>query len=172
MINAKLLINNIEDAYEMAVKVIAAEEQFRGTAYKDSKGVWTFGYGETLKEDGKPVQEGDTISLEGATARLHDRVKGFLASVLKSCPNAHKRLSWEIAAMVSLAYNIGEEGFRTSNVCRKVQADDPTAGDSFFLWNKETINGVKVKNQGLQNRRTREYNLFKTGRYNYGTANF
>ncbi|HDT4264695.1 TPA: lysozyme, partial [Enterobacter kobei] len=48
-------------------KGIALIKQFEGcrlTAYQDSVGVWTIGYGWTQPVDGKPIRAGMTIKQE------------------------------------------------------------------------------------------------------------
>jgi hypothetical protein len=44
----------------------------------------------------------------------------------------------------------------------KKNLKDPFIKDAWLAWNKETKNGVKVANNGLTNRRKREYKLYST----------
>jgi hypothetical protein len=44
----------------------------------------------------------------------------------------------------------------------KKNPKDPLIKDAWFMWNKETKNGVKVVSNGLIKRRKREYQLYST----------
>ena len=112
---------------------------------------WTCGYGET---------EGVTIdtrwTYQEAATRLRERVNDdFLPAVEASCtvkPNHN-----QLAAMVSLAYNIGVGNFRKSSVLRNHNRGDfPAAAQAFHLWNKAQ---GKVL-QGLVKRRAEEAALY------------
>jgi lysozyme len=66
-------------------------------------------------------------------------------------------------ALIALAFNIGDKAFLGSTVMRRINAGD-LAGvpEAFRMWNKETIEGRKVVNQGLVNRREAEIKLWNT----------
>lgn len=97
----------------VGLEMIKMFEQFRGTAYQDSVGVWTVGYGET----GPDVKYGTTRSMVEAESflrqeaqALEDAIKDLLKDRAVS-PN-----DWEIDALVSFAYNLGLGALRKSTL--------------------------------------------------------
>ncbi|EPW7259895.1 lysozyme [Citrobacter freundii] len=139
-------------------KGIALIKQFEGcklTAYQDSVGVWTIGYGWTQPVDGKPIRAGMTIKQETA--------ERLLKTGLVSYENDVSRLvkvgltQGQIDALVSFTYNLGSRSLSTSTLLRKLNAGDYAgAADEFLRWNKA---GGKVLN-GLTRRREAERALF------------
>lgn len=129
-------------------------EGLRLEAYRCPAGIWTIGYGHTLD-----VSPGDTITRAQADAYLASDLKGFAASVRKLCkvkPNPN-----QLAAMTSLAFNIGTGAFQKSTVLKRHNAGDTTAAaNAFGMWNKATVNGKKVVLPGLVSRRAREAALY------------
>ena len=61
---------------------------------------------------------------------------------------------YELAAMTSLAYNIGVAAFKGSSVCKLYNAGKlGKAAAAFGLWNKIRVNGeLKVVNQSPRRR--------------------
>ena len=139
-------------------KGIALIKQFEGcklTAYQDSVGVWTIGYGWTKPVDGKPIRAGMTIKQETA--------ERLLKTGLVSYENDVSRLvkvnltQGQFDALVSFTYNLGVRSLSTSTLLRKLNAGDYAgAADEFLRWNKA---GGKVLN-GLTRRREAERALF------------
>ncbi|MBW4233173.1 lysozyme [Enterobacter roggenkampii] len=139
-------------------KGIALIKQFEGcrlTAYQDSVGVWTIGYGWTKPVDGKPIRAGMTIKQETA--------ERLLKTGLVSYENEVSRLvkvdltQGQFDALVSFTYNLGARSLSTSTLLRKLNAGDYAgAADEFLRWNKA---GGKVLN-GLTRRREAERALF------------
>ncbi len=139
-------------------KGIALIKQFEGcrlTAYQDSVGVWTIGYGWTQPVDGKPIRAGMTIKQETA--------ERLLKTGLVSYENDMSRLvkvdltQGQFDALVSFTYNLGARSLSTSTLLRKLNAGDYAgASDEFLRWNKA---GGKVLN-GLTRRREAERALF------------
>ena len=139
-------------------KGISLIKQFEGcklTAYQDSVGVWTIGYGWTKPVDGKPIRAGMTIKQETA--------ERLLKTGLVSYENDVSRLvkvdltQGQFDALVSFTYNLGVRSLSTSTLLRKLNAGDYAgAADEFLRWNKA---GGKVLN-GLTRRREAERALF------------
>ncbi|BBS37867.1 lysozyme [Enterobacter cloacae] len=139
-------------------KGISLIKEFEGcklTAYRDSVGVWTIGYGWTQPVDGKPIRAGMTIKQETA--------ERLLKTGLVSCENDVSRLvkvgltQGQFDALVSFTYNLGAQSLSTSTLLRKLNAGDYAgAADEFLRWNKA---GGKVLN-GLTRRREAERALF------------
>ena len=107
------------------------------------------------------IKLGDVWTLEQAEKALEDQVRVRVEAVLKAAPNLAKHSAEKLAACVSLQYNIGENGFKSSSVAKCVAAEDMQgAADAFPLWNKGRVNGQLVVVQGLVNRRKTERDLF------------
>ena len=63
---------------------------------------WTIGWGET-----KGVKQGDVWTQEEADSRLAVRTQEFMSGVVKASPKLGKASPEKLAAVTSLAYNIG-----------------------------------------------------------------
>jgi lysozyme len=127
----------------------------RLVAYPDIVGVWTICHGET-----QGVRKGMTDSKEGCALRLDTRLaKDFAPAVLACTPRLRGR-SYQLAAAISLAYNIGTPSYCRSTVDRRFDAGaERAACDAFLMWNKA---GGKPVN-GLTRRREAERRLCLTG---------
>lgn len=131
------------------------------TAYKDSRGRWTIGYGST-----RGVVEGMTITLGEAEQRLSaavgltaDAVEYSLAGLLNQ---------QQFDSLVSLTYNIGVSAFRTSSPCALVKAKlYHRVGPAMELWCNVTnpVTGVLEPNKGLIRRRAADRAIFDHGDY-------
>jgi lysozyme len=140
-----------------AAKIIADFEGLRLRAYKDSGGIWTIGYGTTINPDtGLPIKQGDSITKETAlrwlkiqTASVASRVKALIKRPVTDN---------QLAALTSLAYNIGLGAFGRSTLLRKLNAGENSQAIAaeFLKWNK--VAGQVVP--GLTNRRKLESELF------------
>lgn len=139
-----------------AIAEIAESEGLSLAAYRCPAGVWTIGWGET---DG--VRPGDTCTQEDADRWLCEDLTERTRAVRELCkvdpsPN-------ELGAMVSLAYNIGINGFAKSTVLRAHNAGDRQAASrAFGLWNKakDPNMGILKELPGLTARRAREAALY------------
>lgn len=139
-------------------KGIALIKQFEGcklTAYQDSVGVWTIGYGWTQPVDGKPVRAGMTIKQETAERLLKTGLVSYESDVSRLVKVGLTQGQFD--ALVSFTYNLGARSLSTSTLLRKLNAGDYAgAADEFLRWNKA---GGKVLN-GLSRRREAERALF------------
>jgi len=127
--------------------------------YLDSVNIPTIGIGMTYyPETGKKVTMADhaLASKDEAYRQFSLLVKPFCLSVYSTTRDDLKQ--HEFNALVSLAYNIGTGGFKTSTVHRLV--NEKTSGEplkkAFLMWNKA---GGKVLD-GLTKRRQLEYNVY------------
>lgn len=113
---------------------------------------WTIGWGST----GPGIQRGTRWTQAQADDRLAHDVDCFMRGV-QSClrrPAADN----ELGAMVSLAYNIGVENFRTSTLLRLFNAGDKKgAAKQFDRWNKSAGHVLR----GLIARRADERAVFE-----------
>ncbi|HED1491313.1 TPA: lysozyme [Enterobacter hormaechei subsp. steigerwaltii] len=139
-------------------KGIALIKQFEGcklTAYQDSVGVWTIGYGWTQPVDGKPIRAGMTIKPETAERLLKNGLVSYESDVSRLVKVGVTQGQFD--ALVSFTYNLGARSLSTSTLLRKLNVGDYTgAADEFLRWNKA---GGKVLN-GLTRRREAERALF------------
>ncbi|MHA1021695.1 lysozyme [Enterobacter ludwigii] len=139
-------------------KGIALIKQFEGcklTAYQDSVGVWTIGYGWTQPVDGKPIRAGMTIKQETAERLLKTGLVGYESDVSRLVKVGLTQGRFD--ALVSFTYNLGARSLSTSTLLRKLNVGDYAgAADEFLRWNKA---GGKVLN-GLTRRREAERALF------------
>lgn len=139
-------------------KGIALIKQFEGcklTAYQDSVGVWTIGYGWTKPVDGKPIRAGMTINQETAERLLKTGLASYESDVSRLVKVGLTQGQFD--ALVSFTYNLGARSLSTSTLLRKLNSGDYAgAADEFLRWNKA---GGKVLN-GLTRRREAERALF------------
>ncbi len=140
-----------------ALNIIKKFEGLELTAYPDTGNIWTIGFGSTINKDtGQAIKQGDKIDLATAERWLKmdvaERQKRIKA-LIKVPVTANM-----LAAMTSLAYNIGTGAFASSTLLRLLNsgADKKLVADQFLRWNK--VQGKEVK--GLTNRRKLERELF------------
>jgi lysozyme len=129
---------------------IASDEDFRAAAYRDIGGIWTIGYGET-----KGVKPGQTTNPRAALQKLEVRVEEHAQGV-RACVRAplHQH---EFDAYVSLAYNVGVQGFCSSSIPGLLAQGQYTAAcDRLMQFNKVRINGELREVSGLTVRRLKE----------------
>lgn len=125
-------------------------------AYRCEAGVWTLAWGET---DG--VGPGDTCTKDDGDRWLCEDIAERARRVRSLCtvePGPH-----ELAAMVSLSYNIGLAGFAKSSVLRLHNAGKPlAAARAFELWNKvrDKVTGKLRESAGLTRRRKAEAAMY------------
>jgi GH24 family phage-related lysozyme (muramidase) len=139
-------------------KGISLIKQFEGcklTAYQDSVGVWTIGYGWTQPVDGKPIRAGMTIKQETAERLLKTGLVSYESDVSRLVKVGLTQGQFD--ALVSFTYNLGARSLSTSTLLRKLNGGDYAgAADEFLRWNKA---GGNVLN-GLTRRREAERALF------------
>ena len=138
-----------------AVNLIKQYEGLRLTAYQDSVGVWTIGYG-TTKINGAPIQPGQTITQAQADQYLLDHLNTNVAPTIQSKVKAPITQSM-FDAMCCFTYNEGSGNFSGSTLLKDLNiANYSMAATDFQAWNK--AGGVVSK--GLVNRRSSEQALF------------
>ena len=124
---------------------VEALKQYEGlslTAYRDSGGVWTIGYGST-----RDVREGMRISQAEADQRFLADTEWAQAAVRTDVVVPITQPQFD--ALVSLAYNIGAGAFAKSTLVRLLNAGDYRgAAEQFLAWNKvrgEVVTGLAVR---------------------------
>lgn len=142
-------------ASENGINLIKQFEGCRLTAYQDSVGVWTIGYGWTQAIDGKPVAKGMVITQQKADDLLKQGVVQYengVNSLVKVQLNQN-----QFDALVDFAYNLGVNALKGSTLLRKINAGDYAgAANEFTKWNK--AGGKELA--GLTRRREAEKSLF------------
>jgi lysozyme len=130
------------------------------SAYLDPVGIPTIGWGTIRYPNGQKVRIGDEITRAEAEAFLFFEVEEVVKSLDPVLAGINLTQN-QFDAIVSLCYNIGVGGFKESTVLKRLKTGDfAGASAGFDLWNKGTVNGVKVVLQGLVNRRKDERELF------------
>ena len=124
-------------------------------AYDDGVGVWTIGFGTIKYPNGVRVKKGDTCTLEQAKEYMRHDLIEFEHTVNSSVKVPLNQNQFD--ALVSLAYNIGSNAFKSSTLVKKLNAGDyQGAADQFNVW----VNAGGKRMQGLVSRRDREKLLF------------
>ncbi|MBJ9570638.1 lysozyme [Citrobacter braakii] len=143
---------------QISDKGITLIKEFEGcklTAYQDSVGIWTIGYGWTQPVDGKPIRAGMTIKQATAERLLKTGLVSYESDVSRLLKVGLTQGQFD--ALVSFTYNLGARSLSTSTLLRKLNVGDYAgAADEFLRWNKA---GGKVLN-GLTRRREAERALF------------
>lgn len=126
-------------------------EQLRLTAYLDTGGVWTIGYGHT-----RSALSGMQISEARALMLLAQDVAEAVEAVNKLVRVPLEQ--YEFDALVSFVFNIGVGAFKSSTMlrCLNDRAEPMRIGTEFLRWVYD--NGKKIA--GLETRRRKERLLF------------
>lgn len=134
-------------------------KQFEGcklTAYRDTGGVLTIGWGHTSAAGSPEVKEGMTISQEGADSILATDVNKFSEGVAKLIKVSVSQKQFD--ALVSFAYNVGIGQFSSSTLLKKLNSGDYEAVPTQLMrWTKD--NGTELS--GLVRRRHAEAALWR-----------
>ena len=133
-------------------------EGLKLTAYQDSVGIWTIGYGNTYYENNVAVKKGDVITHNRAIELFNLIVKKFEVGVDELVASNVNQNQFD--AMVSLAYNIGINNFKNSSLLKMVNNGPSNSSIylQFLRWNK--AKGKVI--EGLTRRRIAESNLYKS----------
>ena len=130
------------------LELIKSFEGCRLTAYQDSVGVWTIGWGHT-----KGVYKGQKITQQQADDMLKDDM-GVYESKVNKYNGKYNFNQNQFDALTSFAYNVGSIDQLTSNGTRTISQ----ISNKFLAYNKA---GGKVL-AGLTRRRQAEKKLFDT----------
>jgi lysozyme len=135
-----------------AIDLIKQFEGCKLTAYQDSVGIWTIGYGSTLN-----VAPGQTITQEQAEQMLMEHLEPLSDHIedMVRTPTTNN----QHCALCCFAYNVGAGALERSTLLKKLQSNDiQGAADEFLKWDKA---GGRVL-PGLTRRREAERALFLT----------
>ena len=115
---AKLMQTNSNWNVAGTMKIVKEFEGLRLTAYQDSVGVWTIGYGHT----GAEVKKGMTISQAQADSYLQSDLNKFA-----NCVNTYitARINPnQVGALISWSYNVGCGNLQSSTLRRRMNAGE------------------------------------------------
>ncbi len=134
-------------ASDKCLDIIKEFEGLKLTAYQDSVGIWTIGYGHT-----RGVHEGDTVTQAQANYNLAVDVEGAEQAVNRMVPESCTQNQFD--ALVSWTFNLGAGSLKT--MLAHGWDNVPT---EMVRWDKA---GGKVL-PGLTRRREAERDLFLSG---------
>ena len=152
--------NELNALFSMSIDAagLALIESFEGlslTSYQDQGGTWTIGYGFTHDPNGNPITAKTTpITQSEASQWLKEIVVPYVDGVLEALTVTVTQN--QLDALTSLCYNVGIGAFQTSSIVSKLNANKPVLSTDFTQYCH--VNGVI--NQGLLNRREKEFALF------------
>ena len=107
-------------------------------AYDDGVGVWTIGFGTIKYPNGVRVKKGDTCTLDQAKEYMRHDLIEFEHTVNSSVKVPLNQNQFD--ALVSLAYNIGSNAFKSSTLVKKLNTGDyQGAADQFNVFSKLPI---------------------------------
>jgi|SRR5271163_2191572 len=148
--------------FPLAEPIIKQFEGYSATPYLDSVGVATIGWGTISYPNGQQVTMADPAISQDYAEQCLTYEMSEKSAALSSCFTVMPTLH-QAAAMLSLAYNIGQQAFSTSTVLRDFNGGDlQGAANAFLLWDKGHVNGQLVVIPGLLNRREAEQAIFLT----------
>jgi lysozyme len=138
---------------EQGMSLIEYYEGLRLSAYLDTSGIATIGYGHTNN-----VEIGDTINFEQAVTFLGQDLQTATNGVIDNVVVVLEQ--YQLDALISFTYNIGISNFQSSTALKNINNGNtvPVPYD-ISLWNRS---GGLVSS-GLVNRRHSESVLFSTG---------
>lgn len=146
--------------------LLAKFEGYSAEPYQDAAGLWTIGIGHLIVPgDGfwSPTNPGGVAYINDAGARaLADQDAATARAAVESSVSVPLSENQK-SALVSLAYNIGAQAFRTSTLVRLLNAGNyDAAAAQFAVWNKvrDQNSGMLVVSSGLDSRRRSEMELF------------
>lgn len=144
-------------ASKVGVDFIKKYEGFRSKAYQDSVNVWTIGYGSTMWSDGRKVQPGQVISLEGAEKLLAWELENKGNAINSLLPKTTITQN-QFDALASFTYNLGVGALTRSTLIKKVRLNpkDTSIKDEFMRW----VNAGGKPLEGLIKRRAAEAALY------------
>ena len=143
-------------ASNTAYTMIKKWEGLSKTAYKCPVGILTIGYGHVIRANEKFPRE---LTEEQCDKLLVDDV-AIIDKALRSYTPAGTVSQNQYDAIVSFCFNVGVASFISSTFYKKILTKDKRAGDELLRWVYGTIEGKKVKFDGLVRRRGYERMVF------------
>ena|ERR1035437_2374811 len=144
---------------EALLDLVKKSEGCKLTAYQDTGGIWTIGWGATTYENGLSVKQGDSISQIAADNLLDFHLHTFDLKVSQYAPPTINQNMHD--ALTDFAYNVGAQALLTSTLLKKVHLNinDATIAAEFAKWMHDSKGSVL---EGLKKRRAAEAALYFT----------
>ena len=156
------------------IDLLKAVERYRSHPYDDQNGedieVWvpgaTVGYGHLISEDDWPDFCGREISPLEANHLFAEDLSPFEFCVMGAIEDSFQLSDNKFDALVMLAFNIGQGGFRSSSVVKLVNDEHAVTNydnleQAWMAWNKSQGKVMR----GLVNRRGAEWQMYSDGIY-------
>lgn len=143
---------------QKGIDLITKWEGLKLKPYLCSAGVPTIGYGSTYYANGTKVTLKDPeITKECAVELFKSTIKNY-ENAVTTMIGSKTITQNQFNALVSFAYNLGNNALRTSTLLKKVLANpnDKTIENEFNKW----VNAGSKKLQGLVNRRKEEAQMY------------
>ncbi len=158
-------IKSRRDISKSGLKFLQKEEGYRTYVYPDTRGLPTAGTGHlitakdvrTLKADNIAGTLGKQISPKLAASWLNTDLDRFEKVVRDTIKVPLKKFQKD--ALISLAFNIGESGFKNSSLAKKINSGSASPSDIIIGFSRHNKPSVLIP------RRAREARLFLTGNY-------
>lgn len=165
--NAKRVLAVTLVAGASLITALKIDEGFNPVAVQPVPGDrWTYGYGDTFRPNGTPVQQGDTITRERADTLLRKRVNDQYEAGVNRCAGDILMTQYEKDVLIEIAYQNGVAGVCSYSIIRKFRAGQYVEGCQSIL----TIDKLQGRHcsrpenryrkdgcNGLMNRRERQY---------------
>lgn len=141
----------------LAVNMLKQMEGWSAKPYKDAAGLCTIGFGH-LVEEGEFCP--DEITEEQGEKYLRDDIADAEFAVRSTVSVPLKQNQFD--ALVCFLFNIGPTAWAKSDTLKILNAGEyHRIPARMMMWNKVTVNGKKVENEGLINRRLKEVDLWR-----------
>ena len=141
-------------ASRVAFDLIASFEGFRTRAVRTPDGHWTLGFGHTAT-----AREGLTVTRTEAEDLLRWDLLPIVDTVRQVALTPLTQNQFD--ALISFAFNIGIENFRTSDVLKFLNQGQPVAAAlSMHAWRRAAVNGRVLTIDALVRRRAAESAMF------------
>ena len=143
-------------ARAIAAACIKPDEACRLSAYRDSGGVWTAGWGSTFMPSGRRVQAGDRLTQRQADDLLDDQIDEWGVVIAKQVRTS--LTDAQAGALCSAVHNLGPGLLATGNVITDMLNASLTERGLRQLWGwcVGTQGGVRGPMLGLMRRRAME----------------
>lgn len=139
------------------IDLLSNFEGRRSKAYKDTAGKWTIGEGHLILPN-----EQHLITTTLSEDQIDQLLTHDLSPRVDSLNNLLKvklpQTKWD--ALLSFEFNEGAGALSKSSLLAMVNTSQPVLEHHFTDWDKDMEGGKLVVNQGLLNRRLKEYQLF------------
>ena len=139
-------------------------EQFSPYSYDIGDGVYTIGYGITSATGYYELLAPSCSEKQASEVMLQSIKEVYLNALQDDLANRNNPKQNEIDAFVSLSYNCGVSGCKSSPMFQNYIANKSIA-ECVADWSEYYINADTIYEEGLRDRRQKEIAIFKDGNY-------